>query len=119
MCIGEAKRLCPDLIVMPYQYEKYQVASEQASQTELQVVTQQASHVAIQDLAWDVKCSLSSLINLHPKPFLLPNSVTPFPNSSDILLFRPEVRNSKSYISSMVNAGQIALSHTPGHPSRL
>ena len=31
MCIGEAKRLCPDLVVMPYQYDKYQVASEQAS----------------------------------------------------------------------------------------
>lgn len=30
MCIGEAKRLCPDLIVMPYQYDKYQTASEQA-----------------------------------------------------------------------------------------
>lgn len=31
MCIGEAKRLCPELIVMPYQYDKYQAASEQAS----------------------------------------------------------------------------------------
>ena len=31
MCIGEAKRLCPELVVMPYQYDKYQVASEQAS----------------------------------------------------------------------------------------
>ena len=29
MCIGEAKRLCPDLVVMPYQYEKYQAISEQ------------------------------------------------------------------------------------------
>lgn len=29
MCIGEAKRLCPSLVVMPYQYEKYQAVSEQ------------------------------------------------------------------------------------------
>ncbi len=31
MCIGEAKRLCPDVIVMPYQYEQYQIISEQVS----------------------------------------------------------------------------------------
>ena len=30
MCIGEAKRLCPEVIVMPYQYEQYQIISEQA-----------------------------------------------------------------------------------------
>lgn len=29
MGIGEAKSLCPDLIVMPYQYDRYQVISEQ------------------------------------------------------------------------------------------
>lgn len=29
MGIGEAKKLCPDLVVMPYQYDKYQTISEQ------------------------------------------------------------------------------------------
>jgi len=31
MMIGDAKRLCPDLVVMPYQYEDYQTVSEKAS----------------------------------------------------------------------------------------
>ena len=29
MCVGEAKRLCPSLIIMPYQYDKYEIVSEQ------------------------------------------------------------------------------------------
>ncbi len=31
MMIGQAKQLCPDLVVMPYQYDIYQNVSEKAS----------------------------------------------------------------------------------------
>ena len=30
MFMGEAKRLCPDLVVLPYEFDKYQAASEKA-----------------------------------------------------------------------------------------
>ena len=31
MFIAEAKRLCPDVIVVPYEFDKYTSASEQVS----------------------------------------------------------------------------------------
>ena len=31
MTIGAAKQMCPDLVVMPYQYDIYQEVSEKAS----------------------------------------------------------------------------------------
>ncbi len=35
MFISEAKRLCPDIIVMPYMFEKYEAISEKVSRCAL------------------------------------------------------------------------------------
>ena len=59
MCIGEAKRLCPDLVVMPYQYDKYQAASEQACPAHTQYAE---THLASLEDALALCTALSS----HP-----------------------------------------------------
>ena len=35
MFISEAKRLCPDIIVMPYMFEKYEAISERVSAVQI------------------------------------------------------------------------------------
>lgn len=46
MTIGEARRLCPNLIVMPYEFDKYEDISDKVGSCEPQIYGrhQQASH---------------------------------------------------------------------------